>query len=86
MLIVDEISFATQQDISKIESNCRLLKDSPLLYGGIDVVFCGDLRQLEPVEKTTQLYKEEFPAFQFHRVSKVRDRRRVRFKRIPHGR
>jgi hypothetical protein len=49
LLIVDEISFASRSDIIKIEERVRYLKDKPCaIYGGIDVIFCGDLRQLEP--------------------------------------
>jgi hypothetical protein len=49
LLIVDEISFASRSDIKKIEERVKYLKDRPNdPYGGIDVIFCGDLRQLEP--------------------------------------
>jgi hypothetical protein len=52
LLIVDKISFASKSDIIKIESRVRYLKDAAELpYGGIDVIFCGDLRQLEPFGK-----------------------------------
>ena len=48
LLIVDEISFASKNDIIKINERVKHLKDNQLTYGGIDIIFCGDLRQLEP--------------------------------------
>ena len=60
MLIIDEISFASKSDIVKIEERVRYLKDKPtLVYSGIDVIFCGDLRQLEPFGKGTNPIHEQ---------------------------
>ena len=65
LLIVDEISFASKDDIVKIEDKVRFLKDDPShVYGGISVIFCGDLRQLEPCNEAERLY--ESPFAQFH--------------------
>ena len=50
LLIVDEISFAREEQIDKMYSNFKILKeDIHQHYGGINVVFCGDFRQLQPV-------------------------------------
>jgi len=52
LLIIDEISFACKQDFAKLHRNLRRLKQQlSAKYGGLDVVFCGDMRQLEPVGK-----------------------------------
>ena len=50
MVLVDEISFASKEDFIQIDKCLRQLKQEPdSRYGGIDIVFSGDLRQLEPV-------------------------------------
>ena len=52
LLIIDEISFASKEDFEKLHANIQLLKqcmNKP--YGGLHIVFSGDLRQLEPVGK-----------------------------------
>jgi hypothetical protein len=50
LLIIDEISFATDNNIKNIEKKLRQLKANSNIYGGIHIIFCGDMRQLEPVE------------------------------------
>jgi PIF1-like helicase len=50
LVIIDEISFASKQDIVMINSKLAKLKQQHFLrYGGINIIFCGDFRQLEPV-------------------------------------
>jgi hypothetical protein len=52
---VDEISFADKNDVEEIDKKTRLLKQNlTSRYGGIDIIFAGDLRQLEPVGKFTK--------------------------------
>jgi hypothetical protein len=65
LLIIDEISFASKQDIININEKVKYLRDNATtLYGGLNVIFCGDFRQLEPVkEGAIQIYQEEFPEF-----------------------
>jgi Helitron helicase-like domain at N-terminus/PIF1-like helicase len=65
MLIIDEISFADKSDICKIDTNlCKLKQQSGVKYGGINIVFCGDLRQLEPVGYCKKpLYEENVVKF-----------------------
>jgi hypothetical protein len=48
-LIIDDISFATNFDIWKINEHLILLKDTIAPFGGTNIVFAGDLRQLEPI-------------------------------------
>ena len=65
LLIIDEISFASKQDIININEKVKYLRDNATtLYGGLNVIFCGDFRQLEPVkEGAIQIYQEEFAEF-----------------------
>jgi len=70
MLIVDEISFASKLELSLLHKKLRRLKerlDAP--FGGLDVIFAGDMRQLEPVGsdgmqgKKNPLYADDCPEF-----------------------
>ena len=64
LLIIDEISFASKEDFAKLHCQLRKLKDrihKP--YGGLDIIFAGDMRQLEPVGKLLAVYKENCPEF-----------------------
>jgi hypothetical protein len=64
MLIVDEISFASKEDIVKLQKHVCYLKDNRKPYGDIDVIFCGDMRQLEPVNQyATKIYEDQFMEF-----------------------
>ena len=50
LVIIDEISFADKHDFDKIDNNLRILKQNQNKpFGGINIVFSGDMRQLEPV-------------------------------------
>ena len=63
LLIIDKILFASKEDFGKLHQNLRKLKlrlHSP--YGGLNIIFAGDRRQLEPVVKEkTPVYKENCP-------------------------
>ena len=49
LLIVDEISFASRHEFKKLHKNLSRLKSQlHLPYGGLDIIFSGDFRQLEP--------------------------------------
>ena len=59
MVIIDEISFASDSNLIKIDKHMRLLRDEPgKRYGGVHMVFAGDYRQLEPV-RGTPIYKSD---------------------------
>jgi PIF1-like helicase/Helitron helicase-like domain at N-terminus len=66
LLIIDEISFASKQDIVAINDKLKVLKQcSYKIFGGINVIFCGDFRQLEPVGNAKKpLYEDELPLFE----------------------
>ena len=50
LVIVDEISFAQERQIDKMYSNFKALKQElHQHYGGVNIVFAGDFRQLQPV-------------------------------------
>jgi thymidine kinase len=65
LLIIDEVSFASQQLIIKIDQKLKYLTDNPTtLYGGLNVIFSGDFWQLESItEGAIQIYEEEFIEF-----------------------
>ena len=64
MLIVDEISFAYRDLIVKVDANLKVLKQSwRTRYGGINVVFSGDFRQMEPI-RAAPIYAEECEPFE----------------------
>ena len=65
MVIIDEISFMDKIDIVKIDKQLRRLKQQPYLpYGGINIIFSGDLRQLEPVGNSKKpLYEDNVAEF-----------------------
>ena len=49
VLIIDEISMVRADMLDNIDYFLRLNRDSPLPFGGVQVVFFGDLFQLPPV-------------------------------------
>ena len=65
LLIIDEISFASKEDFCQLHKKIRRLKQQlHLRYGGLNIVFSGDFRQLEPVGPSKQpVYKEHCPEF-----------------------
>ena len=65
MVIIDEISFATNDDIKLVHIRLNQLKEKfGALFGGMPVIFSGDLRQLEPVGKYKKpIYAECLPYF-----------------------
>jgi hypothetical protein len=62
LVIVDEISFATSADLSKLDEKLKLLKESVHgRYGNLHMVFIGDFSQLEPVSGKPMYYETNFP-------------------------
>jgi len=51
ILIIDEISMLPPQTLQMIDAICREVKDTPLPFGGMQVVLVGDFFQLPPVNK-----------------------------------
>ncbi len=52
VLIIDEISMLNANRLDLVNSICKEFRESPLPFGGLQVVFCGDFFQLPPVTKT----------------------------------
>jgi hypothetical protein len=52
LLIVDEVSFASNENLTKLNQCLNLLCDKPphKLFGDIPMVFVGDFSQLKPVK------------------------------------
>jgi hypothetical protein len=51
LVIIDEISFATAKDFKMIDETLRKLTGKLFEnFGGLNIVFAGDMRQLEPVK------------------------------------
>jgi PIF1-like helicase len=50
LLIIDEVSFMSVQEVELLDEKLRtLMRRHNSLYGSINVLFCGDFCQLEPV-------------------------------------
>ena len=65
LLIVDEVSFASKEVFIELDRKLRKLKSrADCAYGGLNIIFSGDFRQLEPVGYSQQpIYKEPCPQF-----------------------
>jgi hypothetical protein len=62
LLIVDEISFASNENLTKLNQCLNLLCDQPShkLFGDIPMVFVGDFSQLKPVAGKSLLDSKSF--------------------------
>jgi hypothetical protein len=50
LLVIDEVSYFSTNDFKKLDTKLRALKRCrQKMYGGLSIIFAGDLRQLEPV-------------------------------------
>ena len=61
MVIVDEISFCSQDDFEKLNANLNLLCDKEPpdhLFGDLQILFAGDFSQLPPVQGKSLLAKK----------------------------
>ena len=65
LLIVDEISFASKKFLERL-NQClgQLLEKPDSKFGGIHVLFVGDMSQLDPVGQTPMFAEEEVPIWQ----------------------
>ncbi|MDB5224845.1 MAG: putative helicase [Candidatus Adlerbacteria bacterium] len=52
VLIIDEISMLSADTLDSVEMVCRIIRNSPEPFGGLQVIFVGDFFQLPPVVKT----------------------------------
>jgi hypothetical protein len=83
LVIIDEISFASKYEIQKIHKHLGwLLEETTKKFGGINIIFSGDFRQMEPC-MTLPIYSEEFPEFHHWINSYIELRGMHRFKDDP---
>jgi len=69
LLIIDEISFATQDLIEQVDGRLQELKENFFKpFGGISVAFLGDFRQLEPVQHEP-IYRDTCQAIWYNYVN-----------------
>mmetsp|Transcript_12267 Transcript_12267/g.22273 ORF Transcript_12267/g.22273 Transcript_12267/m.22273 type:complete len:243 (+) Transcript_12267:661-1389(+) len=62
--IHDEISFVSKPDFEKLNHNlCHLMQKLHFPYGGMNIVFSGDMRQLEPFGEKRAVYQDDCPDF-----------------------
>jgi ATP-dependent DNA helicase PIF1 len=50
LLLIDEVSMMNAELLDKISEFLSIIRGNPKLFGGIQIVLCGDLCQLPPVE------------------------------------
>jgi len=56
VLIIDEISMIQSHVLDLIEEICRFIKNPDKIFGGIQIILCGDFFQLPPVSKNKKNY------------------------------
>ena len=50
LLIIDEVSFMSSKEVDKLDQKLKRLKRTyTKMCGGLNILFCGDFRQLDPV-------------------------------------
>lgn len=54
VLIIDEISMLDASRLDLLDSICKSAKESPLPFGGIQIIMCGDFFQLPPVDSKNE--------------------------------
>ena len=60
VLIIDEISLISTKALDQIEVLCCKIRKSDACFGKIQVIVCGDFRQLKPVPSTSSQDPGEF--------------------------
>lgn len=50
LIVVDEISTQAPWHLAKLSKACQQVKGNDLPFGGVPIILCGDLMQLEPVK------------------------------------
>lgn len=51
VLIIDEISMLTPETIDMVDAVCRVARENPSPFGGLQIIFVGDFFQMPPVTK-----------------------------------
>ena len=50
ILVIDEISFMTDDEMSRLNQRLQQMRDRTKPFGGFSIIFAGDFRQLEPTK------------------------------------
>ena len=59
LLIIDEVSFLSVFEVEKLDEKLReLMRRHNSLFGGLNILYCGDFKQLEPI-RGTPLYSSK---------------------------
>lgn len=78
VLIIDEISMLTPKMFSLVDTICRMIRQNPEPFGGIQVVCVGDFFQLPPIQKrvvgpkSMELFEEKPATFVYESDSWAR--------------
>jgi ATP-dependent exoDNAse (exonuclease V) alpha subunit len=57
ILIIDEVSMLSANFFDNLNSVCKYMKESELPFGGIQIILCGDLFQLPPINRYSKELK-----------------------------
>jgi PIF1-like helicase len=57
LVIIDKVSMITVKTLKSIDDKLRHYGRVGSHYGGFNIVFAGDFRQLEPIDKTNSIYR-----------------------------
>lgn len=52
VLIIDEVSMLTPETIDMVDAVCRVARENPSPFGGLQIIFVGDFFQMPPVTKS----------------------------------
>lgn len=58
VLLIDEISMLSGQTLDMVDEVCRNLKKDSRPFGGMQIILCGDLFQLPPIDRDAKLITE----------------------------
>ncbi len=76
VLVIDEISMVRADLLDAIDRSLRLNRDNPLPFGGVQMVFIGDLFQLPPIvatEEEKRLFEMNYGTPYFFSANVLRD-------------
>lgn len=60
VVIIDEVSMLHQQQLDMLDAIARYIRDSDEVFGGLQVVLCGDFFQLPPVSSLSLVKEKQF--------------------------
>jgi len=57
LLIIDEVSMMSANILDILDYVCRVIRNNPAPFGGLQVLLCGDFYQLSPVKSDTYAFE-----------------------------